>query len=123
MTPTLERKIRIDQMKRFIQTARWERVANALMKLFERQTRAEQDALITQDRNNRGFSAFDAEVLSSMAKFYSERGFLTEKQVLILRWKLRKYAGQLVDIAEELRPRRETPKQESFSGIGQDATV
>jgi hypothetical protein len=91
-------------------------VEKALVKLYERQTAAEQDDQHTHDRNGRGFGSFDAEILSSFAsrvivrakqgKPAGER--LTPGELGVCRKpigkagtpRLGKYAGQLLDEIE-----------------------
>lgn len=82
-------------------------VGRALIALLQRQTRQEQDTATTTESNGRGFGAFDAEIMTSMAMFYQRTKFLTPNQ---LRWlrdcpgkqkttRIGKYAGQLAAIA------------------------
>lgn len=87
---------------------------NALLALYQRQTEDEQEDRLTSHRNGIGFSAVDADLLSSFAqqaernrelKTAGERpahwSDLSPKQMEILRKKLRRYGRQLGEIAEE----------------------
>jgi hypothetical protein len=74
-------------------------VLRALIAIFNFQTDYEQDAEVTRERNNVGFSGIDGEILSSFAKQVKKRGSLSEKQMVIARKKMKKYWRQLVEIA------------------------
>lgn len=82
-------------------------VGRALLAIYERQTQDEQSAGTTKYHNGVGFSAFDAEIMTSMARFYRKNESLTPKQLAWLRAcpgkqktpRIGKYAGQLADIA------------------------
>jgi hypothetical protein len=83
-------------------------VARALVVLYQRQTWAEQSSDSTNEDNGRGFSHAHAFIGSKMAKFYLDRGFLTEKQVAYWRkktpmgrMKIGMYWKQLVEAAAE----------------------
>tara|TARA_Y100000593_G_scaffold89662_1_gene174374 strand:- start:356 stop:640 length:285 start_codon:yes stop_codon:yes gene_type:complete len=75
----------------------------SLITLYNKQTQTEQLYENTAESNGVGFNSFDAEFLSSISKFYLNRGFLSPKQMLYGRKKLLKYAGQLVRLGLELR--------------------
>ena len=75
-------------------------VCRALVAIFERQTAGEQESEMTRDRNDIGFSGVDAEICTSFAKQYQLRGFLSEKQMVIARKKMKKYWKQLAEIAK-----------------------
>jgi len=82
-------------------------VARALVALNKRQTKDERESEATFYKNGEGFRPCHAHRGSSMAKFYQERGFLTEKQINWWRIPSPKtgkarisiYAGQLAEIA------------------------
>lgn len=76
-------------------------VERALLQIYNRQTAYEQRAQEAQVHNNAGFTAFDAEFLTSVAKGYLQYGRLTERQMPIVRKKMMKYWKQLLDIAAE----------------------
>ena len=67
----------------------------ALLRIFANQTADEQASEDTYRWNNIGFTVGDARILTSFAKFYQTRGFLTPKQLKWLMPKMGKYAGQL----------------------------
>lgn len=82
-------------------------VGRALVALLDRQTASEQNSQMTLEWNGVGFNAFDAEIMTSMAEFYRDKGYLTPKQHKFLTSgtekrpapRIAKYAGQLADIA------------------------
>jgi hypothetical protein len=82
-------------------------VIRALLALTERQTKDEQESEATFYKNGRGFRPCHAHRGVSMAKFFNERGFLTQKQIDYWRIPSKKtgkprisiYAGQLAEIA------------------------
>ena len=67
----------------------------ALVRIFENQTDDEQVSKETIHCNMIGFTASDARILTSFAKFYKAHDFLSEKQTKWLMPKMGKYAGQL----------------------------
>ncbi len=74
-------------------------VGRSLIVMLARQTADEAQGGYTSHANGQGFSAFDAEFLTSLAKQFSERNSLSEKQLVMARKSLKRYAGQLVDVA------------------------
>lgn len=82
-------------------------VERALVVLLSRQTSDEVASQNTKHRNGRGFSAFDAEILTSFATQIERklaRGMklgecLSEKQMAIARKRVPSYAGQLAEEA------------------------
>jgi hypothetical protein len=80
-------------------------VLRGLMAIYNLQTADEQALQATAHHNGVGFSGCDAELLSSFAVNYTKYGRLTEKQMAILRNKIKKYAGQLTKIANGEIPR------------------
>lgn len=68
----------------------------ALVRIFENQTRDEQVSESTNRFNGIGFTGSDAKFLTSLAKQYQRKGFISDKQDIYLRRKIVKYAGQLV---------------------------
>lgn len=71
----------------------------ALKRLYGEQTSTEQVSGETRERNGVGFNGADANFLTSIAQFLIKNGFLTDKQKVITRKKLTKYAGQLTKLA------------------------
>lgn len=79
-------------------------VARAIVAIYGRQTADEQAIGETTQSNGVGFNGVDAEFLSSLAKFYTAKGFLSPGQLKYGRKKIMKYTGQLVDIANNPVP-------------------
>lgn len=75
-------------------------VARGIVAIFNNQTTAEQDSETTHVLNGIGFSAFDAEILSSFAKQVNAGRTLSAKQITLGRKKILKYSGQLLQIVE-----------------------
>ena len=73
-----------------------------LIAIYNRQTQDEKNEAITVHENGVGFGGADANILSSFAKQYGERGFLTKNQIDICRKKMLKYSGQLAKIANKV---------------------
>ena len=80
-------------------TTKPERAYAALMKIFANQTANEKKAESAHHNNLMGFTQADAKILSSIAKQYSNKGWLSEKQTKWLMEKIGKYAGQLTKFA------------------------
>ena len=74
-----------------------DRAIKALMTLFDYQTQDEQVEGKTKHSNGVGFMQRDDRILTSLALFYRDRGFLTQAQINILISRISKYAGQLVN--------------------------
>lgn len=79
-------------------------VAWALEVLFQRQTASERAGRRTSVLNGQGFNRADSYILSSLARHFQGRGYLTPDQLAVARRRLRKYAGQLSRVAETVRP-------------------
>lgn len=73
----------------------------ALLEIYKRQTQGERDSNSTFLHNDVGFSGCDAEILSSFAKQYISRRFLSQKQMEILARKMKKYWKQIYDISDK----------------------
>ena len=67
----------------------------AVVKLYERQTLAEQSAERTEEHNGIGFTGTDAEFLSSIAKKLNSGWNMTEKQMAWIFKKIPKYWRQI----------------------------
>ncbi len=72
--------------------------AGALVKLFQLQTTDEQDSNGTSHLNNYGFNNFDAPVLSDIAKFYLNKGYLSPRQLIFIKRTVKKYVNQLLSV-------------------------
>lgn len=81
-------------------------VEEALLRLLDRQTADEQTGRFTKHANGQGFTAFDAEFLTSLAEQVRENRWarakgsrLSPKQLACARKKVMKYTGQLLEEA------------------------
>jgi hypothetical protein len=74
-----------------------------LIRIFDNQTLDEQSSEATIRNNGIGFTPADAEFLTSLAKQFQSKGYLSPKQTVILHKRMPKYAAQL---------ERECPKKE-----------
>lgn len=74
--------------------SRW--AMRALVVLYECQTPQEKELEVTAYHNGYGFSACDAEILTSFAKQLSWRPSLTAPQMEVLHDRIVRYAGQIV---------------------------
>ena len=78
-------------------------MTKARARSFASQTAAEKQAEQTTDDNGVGFTGIDAEILSSFAKQYEARGWLTPKQMALLRKKMRKYWRQVLTACDLIK--------------------
>lgn len=76
-----------------------EMVKRSLLRLYSEQTESEQTVGYTSEDNGFGFNGVDSEFLSSVAKWYGEKGYVSPKQMAWVTKKIRKYAGQLAKLA------------------------
>ena len=74
-------------------------VYKALRQIYSRQTTSEQALFQTVEDNKMGFGAFDAELLTGFAQQVLQRRYLTAKQLLLARKKIRCYWKQLAQMA------------------------
>ena len=74
-------------------------VERAILLIYNRQTPDEQSSKETLASNGVGYNGFDANFMSSLAQFYQVEGRLSAGQLKYGRKAIMKYAGQLVDIA------------------------
>jgi len=79
-------------------------VYSSLMRIYDRQTRDEQDIKDTKDWNAVGFTGVDAYILSSFVESYKKYNSLTPKQMAIARNKMKKYWKQLLDVIRQENP-------------------
>ena len=87
-----------DEIRSLIQTNETV-LYRALLKLYRCQTSEEQDSGETVEHNGMGFNAFDASFLTSASEFLLSRGYLTDRQKVVVRKKLVKYNKQLTKLA------------------------
>ena len=78
-----------------------ERAIKAMLRIYEKQTESEKVSATTSSLNGVGFTGNDAEILTSFCNQYLQRGFLSAKQMVLLKKKIGKYAGQLTRLAIE----------------------
>jgi len=75
-----------------------------MLRIYDRQTSAEQASQQTSIFNSVGFTGCDAEIMSSFTVNYKKFGKLTEKQMVIARKKMVKYWRQLLEVIREQNP-------------------
>lgn len=94
----MEKKVTKSELVKFLKNMlstnqKW--ATSALIRIYDNQTLDEQSRGDTYHHNGIGFAGCDAQMLTSFAKFYKSRGFLTEKQMTYVFRKMSKYANQL----------------------------
>jgi len=67
----------------------------ALVRIWEKQTAAEQASEATIENNSVGFSGVDGNFFSSLATQYQRRGSLSPKQMLFVMKRMPKYWSQI----------------------------
>lgn len=72
----------------------------ALLVVYANQTESEKSSHAAAEHNGIGFSQMDAEILTSFAQFYGRAGFLSAKQMTILRKKIVRYWKQVLTAIE-----------------------
>lgn len=109
------KKARIELIREKIETNdRW--LIKGVLAIFDNQTLEEKNAKAVRQHNGVGFTGFDAEIMTSIAQQMIRRGikqaiqdtskpvnvvdYVSPAQVKVLRSKMKKYAGQLMRIAE-----------------------
>lgn len=68
----------------------------ALLVVYGNQTASEKSSHTAAEHNGVGFSQMDAEILTSFAQFYQRAGFLSAKQMTILKKKIVRYWKQVL---------------------------
>jgi hypothetical protein len=89
-----------DQIKTMLET-RNVAVIKGILAIFAYQTATEQTVEETNQSNGVGFNGVDAPIMSSFAKQLQNGRTLSEKQMVLARKRIIKYAGQLLRIANE----------------------
>jgi len=74
-------------------------VLKGLLRIYTLQTADEQAMEATTQHNSVGFSGYDGNFMTSLAKSLIKYGRLTPKQMVHARKKMLRYAGQLAKIA------------------------
>ena len=99
MSVKITNQVRVSFLKEKIQQDKtW--ALRALLKIYEYQTQEEQQQESTNDANGVGFSGCDAKFLSSIAKQYIKKGFLSERQFSSVMKITPKYSGQILRISD-----------------------
>lgn len=76
----------------------------ALVRIFqENQTADEQSDQLTKHNNGIGFSGTDAQFLSSLAKQFIAKDYLSEKQVGFVLKKMPKYVRQVISMSDKAK--------------------
>lgn len=73
----------------------------AMMKIYAYQTADEKFTGMTYDSNGVGFNGNDSNILTSFCEQYKKSRYLSPKQLSIVKKKIGKYAGQIVNHAIE----------------------
>lgn len=73
----------------------------ALLRIYEFQTKEEQNVRDTMYHNGVGFTGMDGRILSSLAKQLIEKKYLSDKQMDIVFRKIPKYWIQVVKISDK----------------------
>lgn len=79
-------------------------VERAVVLLYARQTSDEQNSLTTTHLNGKGFTAFDAEFLSSLARWVQGGKHLSPKQLSVAKKRVPSYWKQLAEEADTKSP-------------------
>ncbi len=72
----------------------------ALLQIYNFQTEDEKRIEQTTHHNGVGFTGCDGEILSSFAKFYLHKNYLTSKQMIYVYKKVPKYWNQIINISD-----------------------
>lgn len=77
--------------------------SRGLIRIYENQTNDEQNSEDVKHNNGIGFTPADGPFLTSLAKQFQTRKFLSPKQTSLLHKKMPKYAGQLERFSEGVK--------------------
>ncbi len=95
----ITKKLRLAFLREQLKTnPAWAR--GGLLRIYERQTVEEQAAETTIESNGKGFSALDAEFLSSLAEQVKSGSVLSRRQQDALQRIMPRYAAQLLSISD-----------------------
>lgn len=95
-TPTVWTKSKIQSLV----TNNEKAAIRALKVVYANQSDFEKEVGTTVADNGIGFTGSDAELLTSFAKQYQRAGFLTNAQLAILKFRIKKYWRQLLKAVE-----------------------
>lgn len=88
-------KLRINYIKEVISRSdTW--AFNALKVIYEHQTEEEKVVGCTRSLNDIGFTASDSVTLTNIMDYYKRYGFITSKQLYILKQRMPKYSRQIL---------------------------
>ena len=94
MTKKQLTKVRVDNIKDRMKTDD-KFLFQCMLKIFSFQTSWEKQDDTTQVWNDVGFSGVDGEFLSSVSNQYIKKGYLSDKQMVYVKKRMIKYAGQI----------------------------
>jgi len=75
----------------------------ALIVIYNNQTTDEQEIELTCHSNNIGFTGADATFLTSVAKQYMNKGYLSERQMYHVFRKIPKYCRQILNESDDTK--------------------
>lgn len=79
-------------------------VLKALVRIYkENQTEQEHTLEMAKEDNGIGFTGIDAQFLSSMAKQYIEKNFISDRQLVFLFKKMPKYSKQVIKMSDPVK--------------------
>ena len=87
--------------------------AQHLVKIYQQQTDDEKNMEQSQQQNGVGFTAYDADFLSSLAKQYIERRSLSPTQMALLMKRMPKYAKQILGMVNQRKLEEMIRKQQN----------
>jgi hypothetical protein len=91
---------KVEEIKTLLQTNDT-MVCRSLVQLYNQQDDYEKAIGETTERNGVGFNGVDSPYMSSCAKFYMEKGFLSPRQMGFVRNKIMKYSKQITKLANQ----------------------
>lgn len=74
------------------------RAIEGLLKIYSFQTNEEKCEGYTKEFNCMGFSSIDSDILSSFAEQYTTKGWLSPKQMNVVKKHMPRYASQLINL-------------------------
>jgi hypothetical protein len=89
----IKRKLRTDDL--------WAK--KALKLILSNQTEEERKCKSTIERNSIGFTGVESGIMTSLGRHLEEKGFLSDKQMEILKERIEKYWKQVLKASDELK--------------------
>ena len=74
------------------------RAIEGMLRIYSFQTNEEKCEGYTKEFNGMGFSSIDSDILSSFAEQYTTKGWLSPKQMNVVKKHMPKYASQLINL-------------------------